>query len=236
MINNSNCIGLIPARAGSKGIVNKNLIDLHGQSPVFRAIMSSISCKYIDETYLLSDSDLILDVGKSLNVNLIKRTKISSSDRSTATDVLLETFENIPSNFLEKDPYVVYLQPSSPLRNANHIEQAIELMLNENNSLCLSVSRNPIYFSKLIKLSNLNRATTIYKELFSSANRQDMEEAFLPNGAIYIFKYSHFKTRKTFPILGSSVYKMNVIDSLDLNEEKDLMEVASYLDLVHGCQ
>ena len=81
-------VSLIPARKGSKGIKNKNLIDLCGKPLIHYSIQASIN-SIVEETWVSSDSDEILEISKSLGSNTIKRTKDLFEDISISESVLI---------------------------------------------------------------------------------------------------------------------------------------------------
>ena len=81
-------VSLIPARKGSKGIQNKNLVDLCGKPLIYYSIKASIQ-SLVDETWVSSDSDKILDVSKKLGAKTLKRPSLLARDESSSEDALL---------------------------------------------------------------------------------------------------------------------------------------------------
>ena len=86
-------VSLIPARKGSKGIKNKNLIDLCGKPLIQYSIEASIN-SLVEETWVSSDSDEILEISKNLGAKTIKRPKELSEDNSTSESALLHFAKN----------------------------------------------------------------------------------------------------------------------------------------------
>ena len=66
-------ISIIPARGGSKGIPNKNIIDFHGKPLITWTIEQALDSKMIDEVYVTSDSSHILSIAEGMGVHTIKR-------------------------------------------------------------------------------------------------------------------------------------------------------------------
>ena len=116
-------VSLIPARKGSKGIKNKNLIDLCGKPLIHYSIQASIS-SLVDETWVSSDSDEILEISKSLGSNIIKRPRELSEDTSTSESVLIHFAKNIDFDIL------VFIQCTVPLIKSEDINKGIEKMNN----------------------------------------------------------------------------------------------------------
>ena len=120
-------IALIPARKGSKGIKNKNLLKINKRSLVEIAINNAKNSKYIDKIYLSSDSNKILKISYLFNNVLThKRNKNSSNDKSTSKDVLKD-FISKNKRYTSEGIILIYLQPTSPMKNHYHIDNAIKL-------------------------------------------------------------------------------------------------------------
>jgi CMP-N-acetylneuraminic acid synthetase len=85
------------------------------------------------------------------------------------------------------------------------------------------VCSHPIQLEKLLTLSANNELRPIISEDLSSINRDSQHSMYYPNGAIYIFRYSQYLTRNTFPIDLAKPFKMDWISSLDIDDGIDLM-------------
>ena len=80
-------MAIIPARGGSKGIKNKNLILIAGKPLVEYSIECAKKSKYVNSIYLSSDSDQILNIGIKHKVNIIKRPSSLATDEASTEDV-----------------------------------------------------------------------------------------------------------------------------------------------------
>ena len=120
-------IVVIPARSGSKGIPNKNIMKFAGRSLVSYALDSACESKLVDEIILTSDSEEILNFSKDyVNITPHKRTNSLSSDKSPVVDTIKEL---ISLNGYNDYDIIILLQPTSPLRTGTHIDSAIDLFL-----------------------------------------------------------------------------------------------------------
>ena len=127
----------------------------------------------------------------------------------------------MPPKLHAQDPYIVYLQPTSPLRTAIHIDDAFNQMQRNNAHKLISVvemAKSP-FKSFILDRSGLLEA--LFDEDKTNARRQDLPRVYLPNGAIYIFRLSDFNCRSKFPSNGSMPYFMSDKDSLDIDTEAD---------------
>lgn len=221
-LKNNEFISLIPARSGSVSLKNKNLRKINNKSLVDYAILASKKSKYINRTYLSSDSKKILKIGVKYNIFTLKRPKIFSTNSSVADDVIYHFSKIIKRQKQNKKILVIYLQPTSPLRSYNHIDKAIKLFIKKNSKSLISVTKIkfPIYKSLLV--NKFGFLKPIFSGNLVTSNRQDLNDAYMPNGAIYIFKLSDFLKKKKIPIQNSTPFFMKEDESLDIDNLSDL--------------
>ena len=114
-------VAIIPARGGSKGIKNKNLVKINNKPIVDIAIDYAISSKLFSKIILSSDNKKILNRAKKKNIIIHQRSKKLSSDHSLLKDTIL----NITSTYnLKKEYILIILEPTSPLRNLDDLKIA----------------------------------------------------------------------------------------------------------------
>ena len=124
MLRDKTFLAVVPARGGSKRLPNKNIKELGGLPLVSWSIDAAKQSRYVDSVVVTSDDLSILSIATKENVNVIKRPTHLAGDKSKTVDVLLHALEKTPDSF----DYLILLQPTSPLRKAEHIDQAIEMM------------------------------------------------------------------------------------------------------------
>ena len=229
MISESKFIGLIPARKGSKGLMNKNMLELSNKPLVQHTIEAALGASLHDDVWITSDDVNILNLAKSLKVNQLKRPAKFSSDQSSAIDVVNHFVSSSSMMDFCHNDFIVYLQPTSPLRNSNHIDDAINSMIDSKINFLLSVTllrKSPF---KSFLIDKFGRLQSLFKEELSNARRQDLQEVYLPNGAIYIFQIKEFIKRNGFPSNGGTPFVMSNDDSIDIDELEDLKKAESIL-------
>lgn len=221
-VNNHPVIGLIPARGGSKGVPRKNMRRVAGKPLVEFTVQAALDSRYIDHVYLSSDDDEILLCGSAMGVRSIRRPAELASDTASADDVVLHLFKEIPAQLVEQDPYIVYMQPTSPLRSARHVDQAVEQMEAQHAHTLVSVVEMAKSPFKSFSVDADGKLQSLFDEKMSNARRQDLPKAYMPNGAIYIFRMSDFLDRAVFPSNGSVPFVMSEEDSIDIDTEEDI--------------
>lgn len=231
MYNGKKILSLIPARGGSKGIKNKNIIDLSGQPLISYTIISALESKFIDRTVVTTDSEAIADISKKYGADVpFIRPKELASDVSKTIDAVLHAI-----NALEKmgDTYdvLVLLQPTQPLRTVIDIDEAIEFFFKRNLQGLVSVSPvddNPLF----IRTIDENGKLSSLVKMNSTCRRQDMPKYYRVNGCVYINQISNITVQTSFndnPI----GYIMEKSHSVDIDDLSDVVMAEYYLNRVN---
>jgi CMP-N-acetylneuraminic acid synthetase len=222
-------IGLIPARKGSKGLKNKNMLLLNKKPLVQHTFEAAKSSSYIDEVWASSDDLTILSLADSMNIKGLKRPKQFANDQSSSVDVVNHFIDSLPDNLNHEKTYIVYLQPTSPLRDSSHLDEAINQLIQHKKKSLTSVMRLRKSPFKSFMISESGNLQSLFNEQLSNARRQDLQDTYVPNGAIYIFTISEFLTRKGFPSNGSLPFIMSSNDSIDIDDKEDLKIADNFL-------
>lgn len=222
-------IGLIPARKGSKGLKNKNMLLLNRKPLVQHTFDAANSSSYIDEVWVSSDDLNILSLAASMNINCLKRPKQFATDQSSSVDVVHHFLNSLPDNLDHEKTYIIYLQPTSPLRDSSHLDEAIDQLIKHNKKSLTSVVRLRKSPFKSFMISKSGDLQSLFDEGLSNARRQDLQDTYVPNGAIYIFTIAEFLKRKGFPSNGSLPFIMSSNDSIDIDDKEDLKIADNFL-------
>ncbi len=217
-------IFVIPARKGSKGIKNKNIIKIKNKTLIEYTFetLKKIS-KY--RKFLISDSKKIKKIADKYEINTeYKRHRELSKDNTMLIDNLIH-FDKFIDDKIKFQHYVI-LQPTSPLRKYNDIIGAIKIYLKKNSYSLFSISPslehpNESIFFKKKKLFFFNRNT--------GSLRQNYKKSYFINGSIYIFNRKLLKNRKIISNFNHSTYLMTKKKSIDLDDYQDLEIVKKLL-------
>jgi len=218
MLEGKTFLAIIPARGGSKRLPRKNILDLAGKPLIAWTIEAALKSKYIDKVVVSSDDDEILAVSASYHAETLKRPAILASDTATTFDVVKHAIEkNKPHD------YVVLLQATSPLRDANHIDEAIELLMEKEADAVISVcemEHSPLWSN--ILPSNASMVGFLRDEVVSQRS-QDLETYYRLNGAVYICETEKLLEEGSFFLKEKiRAYKMDKACSVDIDEDIDL--------------
>jgi len=223
LINERPVLALIPARSGSKGLRGKNMCKVNSIPLVGYSLEAALNSKYIDEVYLTSNDQLTLSYGKEMGVTPLSRPEKFSTDTSSANSVVEHFFNTLPVGLLEQDPYIVYLQPTSPLRTSEHIDDALSKMIEQGLTKLVSVVEMAKSPFKSFLLDEHGVLQALFDEEMTNQRRQDLPSVYAANGAIYVFCWSDFNEKNAFPSNGSYPYIMNEKDSLDIDTNEDIL-------------
>ena len=161
-----NIIAIIPARGGSKGIPKKNIIDFLGKPLIVHSIDYAKSSNLISDIYVSTDDSEIAKIALENNVNVIDRPKSISGDTASTESALIHTLKNI----VDKPDVIILLQPTSPLRPKNSLNDAINTFISNNYDSLLSISPTHRFFWRI----NDKKAIPKY-DFNNRPRRQDMK-------------------------------------------------------------
>jgi CMP-N-acetylneuraminic acid synthetase len=225
MINNQRVLAFIGARSGSKGLVNKNIKLLNGLPLIAWTIKSALDSQYIDEVVFSSDSEAYLDIAKSYGASVVKRPDDLSGDKAALIDAVNHAYNEVTLKNGLFD-IIINLQPTSPLRNSSHIDQALELFLPEfyknQNARLFSCYQIDNKYGWVMRINNEGFASFIdsAEQNKTSHGRQENPQVLLPNGAIYILPandMNQFYNEHTIPFI------MRKEESIDIDHFEDFI-------------
>ena len=218
-------LALIPARGGSKGIKNKNIINLCGKPLISYTIGASLASKFIDDTIVSTDSEIIAKVARDFGAETpFLRPAELASDTSKSIDTVVHALDFLRNNGRVYD-CVVFLQPTQPLRTSEDIDNAIQTFYDNGRKSLVSVcdvENNPVLI-RTIERGTLQPLLTIGSDL----RRQDMPKFYCVNGCIYINAVEEINCNLS---QNDNVipYCMDIKHSVDIDEISDL-EYAEFL-------
>jgi len=185
MKKNLKVLGIIPARGGSKGIPHKNIKKLHGKPLIFYTINEAKKSKFLDFIVVSTEDKKIAKIAERYGVEVIKRPKKLSTDRSSSISVLKHTITYLKKskNFLPD--VIVILQPTSPLRRVIDIDNAIKKFLRLDCDSVISMTQVDSLPYWMFKLTG-DIAKPIIKNPKKVHRRQVDQNFYHVNGAVYV--------------------------------------------------
>ena len=214
-------VALIPAKGKSERIKNKNLKKMCKRPLLWWTLESAKKSKYINEIYVSSDSSKILNFSKKHKVETINRPKNISNHLASKKDVIYHALNYLKKKNISFD-FLIYLQPTSPLRTSHHIDNALNQILKKKISGLVSVSKQSDETLWRIKVKNNKILNNTRKNKNFAKRSQELKKFYKPNGAIFIFNLKKLKYKNQFDISkGFQIYEMDRLSSIDIDDHYD---------------
>ena len=229
MYDGNKILAIIPARSGSKGLLNKNILNCKGKPLIGWTIESAESSKYIDEVIVTTDSEQIAEVSKKFGASVpFIRPTILSNDIANTDDVIEHAINSLKVenyNF----SFLIYLQPTSPLRTTDQIDEAIELYFKQkkcDSDTLVSVYEVDKKYNWLMQKNSNGYVVFDRKVDLMVARRQELESMYMPNGAIYIANFRCFNGFYRDSVIP---YVMTWESSIDIDTREDFDKACELL-------
>lgn len=193
-------LALIPARGGSKGLPRKNIIPLAGKPLIAWTIGQALKCNYINKLVVSTDDNEIAEVSKyyGAEVPFLRPKELAKDDSPTS-----ETIKHAIEWFEKENEYfdiLVLLEPTSPLRTKNDLNNAIELFCKNFDKVDSLVSIGKVHLENPYIMKNIEDGYVrpLIEKDTVFFQRQMLPEIYFPYGVVYISKINSFKERETF--------------------------------------
>ena len=209
-------LAVIPARAGSKGIPNKNLRLIKGRPLIHYAINNAIQSKYITDIIVTTDSPLISQFAKQLNISIRHRPSELCGDEITLDSVV---YDAIPKDV--NWDYIVTMQPTSPTLKVDSLDQAISMAIEKDLDTVLSSINTP-------HLSWSDKNGQKVPNYTIRANRQYLPPEYSETGAFVISKAS-IVTQNTRIGKKIDIFELSEPESIDGDNFFDLIVAKNIL-------
>ncbi len=175
-------LAVVAARGGSKGIPNKNLIDLCGKPLIAWTVLQARAARGVDAVAVSSDSDAILEAAEAAGGIGVRRPEEISGDLASSESAWLHVLNEVDGR-LGRFERVVALQATSPIREPGDIETALDTFDREGLDSLLSVCEVEDYFNWRI---GRDGPEPINYDYHNRRMRQQIEKRYLENGSFYV--------------------------------------------------
>lgn len=223
-------LAIIPARGGSKGVPNKNIKEISGKPLIAYTIEAAQKSEIFDKIVVSTDSEQIAEVARQYGAEIpfIRPAEISG-DMVSSDDVILHAISFLKGQAMRFDE-VCKLQPTSPLRKAEHLREAYALFRERKADFLVSVcecEHSPLWAGMI---GEDLRIDNFIDEKVKRACRQDLPNYYRLNGAIYMAKTNSFVQKKDFLGKNGIAYIMEQEASVDIDSELDFLIAKQLLE------
>jgi CMP-N,N'-diacetyllegionaminic acid synthase len=228
-----NILGLIPARGGSQGIPRKNLAPLAGEPLIAHTIKAALAARTLSRVLVSTDDEEIAATARQYGAEVpFLRPGELATDAAPALAVMRHAVQWLVEQEDWPCQVVVYLQPTSPLRRAEHIDAAVELLLAEKADTVVSVVEVPHNMNPLsvMRLSG-KELKPFLTQGAQPLRRQDKPRALARNGPAVlaltrqaVMECNELYSCRTLPLVMTPQESVDIDDAWDLDLAQWIME------------
>ena len=200
MYKDKTVLGIIPARGGSKGLPGKNIRILAGKPLISWTIESALSSGYLDRVIVNTDDKEIAEIAGEAGAEIpFLRPEELAGDKTPMRDVINHTVAFFKSMHVIYD-YVALLEPTSPLRKDDDIDNAIKMLIDHESKADSLVSVGEVHLEHPSIMKHIKDGYVhIYERSGARiTRRQDLDTVYFPYGVIYLAKALNLIQTGTF--------------------------------------
>jgi len=227
--NKTEVIGIIPARGGSKGVPRKNIRLLAGKPLIAHTIEHALRARQVNRTVVSTDDAETAEIARRYGAEVVKRPAKLATDTASSETALLHVLSFLEQTEGYIPSLVVFLQATSPLRQPDDIDNAIDALNAANADSLFSCCPSHGFYWRLTD-GKLASANYDYRH---RPMRQDCPPEYIENGSIYVTKAEILKSNENR--LGGRIafYEMSLLDSFQIDTEDDFLLLEKLFALRH---
>jgi len=226
-MNQINILAIIPARKGSKGIKDKNIYMFNSKPLMFWTFQAAQKSKFLDKVIFSSDSEKYISIAKKNGIDApFLRPDSISADMTSSAEVVIHAIDWVEKNLKLIPTYILYLQPTSPLRTSKDIDNSIILAKKNNADSVISVNqtdKHPYFFKELNSKGKISHYMPMRNP---TPRRQELDKYYVLNGAIFLVKTKLIRQGDWYG-KNSFAYVMPKNRSIDIDSIDDI-KLANY--------
>jgi len=212
-----NLLALIPARGGSKGVPRKNIKSLHGKPLIGWSIDAAKKSRFIDKVVVSTEDDEIAAIARDLGAEIPFMRPIElAADDTPGIAPVMHAIENLP----EFD-WVILLQPTSPLRTAEDIDEIVRFCIEHDAPSAVSVYEVDKHPYLMYQRDETERLQPLLADKPDITRRQDLPPVYALNGALYLARIDWLKERQSLIGQETLGYVMSPESSADIDTPLD---------------
>ena len=231
-----NVLAVIPARSGSKSVVNKNIRDFNGKPMLAHSIEHAKASKYINRIILSTDSQEYALIGQEYGAEIpFLRPEEYATDDALDIDVFYHCLKFLEEKEGYKADVVVQLRPTYPIRDVEDIDNMIEILLNnkEIDSVrsIASATEIPYKMWRRNEEGVIKPILTDIKEAYNMP-RQKLPKIYYQNASIDVTRGDVIL--KEHSMSGTRIYGYELSQNFDIDTEEDFLKAERYAKILSG--
>ena len=221
------CLAIIPARGGSKGIPRKNIRPLLGKPLITYNIEQAQRARLVNRVLVSTDDAEIAAISRQYGAEVVWRPAEISGDTASSESALLHALEHLRQAEGYQPDLLVFLQCTSPLTLAEDIDKTIQALLTAQADCALAVI--PFHYF-IWKPDESGDALGVNHDKRVRLLRQEREPQYLETGAVYVMRAAGFESArhrffgKTALHVMPAERRLEIDDPVDFEIARVLME------------
>ena len=185
-----NILAIIPARGGSKSVPRKNIVKVNGRPLISYTISAALMVDRLTDVVVSTDDPEIAEISRELGaqVPFVRPVDLASDQAQSAPVIEHALYFMEKSKGLKYDA-ILMLQPTSPLRTSQHIEESLDLFTSQECDSVVSIvsvgGNHPFRMKRLIDNQLVNY---IDQGFWDMRPRQELPPVYIRNGSIYLIE------------------------------------------------
>lgn len=214
-------VAVVPARAGSRGIADKNLRRVGGVPLVARAVQSARRAALIDHVVVSTDGAAIADAAVRAGAEIVQRPVELADDLSTSESALLHTLDELAERGIRPE-VVVFIQATSPFISPDDLDASITRVLAGESDVVFAAVESHAFLWRL----GADGAEAVNHDASVRPRRQDREPQYLETGAFYAMRAEGFRRSgfRFFGRVGIHLTDMSHAIEIDTPEQLELAD------------
>lgn len=230
MFKSKKILALVPARSGSKGLKNKNILPINKKPLLGYTGEFLKKIKFIDKKIISTDSKKYAEIANEYGLESIYlRSKKLSEDRVSDLEVLNDALEKSERYYGNKFDIIIYLQPTSPLRRKIDLIRALNSLILQKLDSIWSVSEVELKYHPLKQLIFNKNLDFFHNEGKKVIARQQLSKTYIRNGVFYIMTRDCILKKKS--IIGKKSLPYIIKNKcFNIDDKSDLLDFKEYID------
>ena len=224
-------LAIIPARGASKGLPGKNILPLAGIPLIAHTIKAAQESNSVNRIIVSTDDDDIAQVAQDAGAEVpFTRPAHLSDDNASGIDTCLHALQYVNEELNYHPERLLYLQPTSPLRTSADIDAAVQLLKDKKADSVVGLKSVTEYPQWMQTIDNEKRINPRFPNLETANTRQNLQETYILNGAIYLSTTKALKQYQSFYGGDTRGYLMPADRSIDIDNLQDFLTVEALIN------
>jgi CMP-N,N'-diacetyllegionaminic acid synthase len=216
-------LAIIPARAGSKGVPGKNVRLVHGKPLVAWTIECALAARGLDRLVVSSDDDAVLSVARGYSgLEARRRPAELAEDQTPIVSVVAHSLAEEERAGGGPFDVLALLQPTAPLREPLHVEQALAALREGVNAVISVTAAADLHPARTYDMAE-DGVLSARDPAKEQARRQDLPPVYHRNGSLYVVRRAAFERQHALMARPAVGYVMDERYRLNIDEPRDLL-------------